>query len=71
MQFALKRSTFRAVKSPFLKAKPVGKTSMTGYQFRIAVRSILHQPVHGNAFSVVVAEFNRQIWEKFPGLNNV
>ena len=48
MDFALKRSTFRAVKSPFLKAKPVGRTSMTGYQFRVAVRSILHQPVHGN-----------------------
>ena len=48
MDFALKRYSFRAVKSPFLKAKPVGNTSMTGYQFRIAVRTILHQPVHGN-----------------------
>ena len=48
MDFALKRNTFRAIKSPFLKAKPVGNTSMTGYQFRTAVRSILHQPVHGN-----------------------
>jgi hypothetical protein len=48
MGFALKRTTFRAIKSPLLKAKLVGKTCMTGYQFRTAVRSILHQPVHGN-----------------------